>query len=206
MTEPTTATTEPTTEPTTTEPTTATTEPTTTSTTTTEPNPTETVEFWRDMAREQEKRAKDNVGKAKEYDKLVAASQTETERAQAAAEAAEQRAADMQGRIVAAEIKAALTGVVPDPAAVVGDLNLAKFVTDDGNVDAEAVTALRERYEKLAPAGDGPRTPAPTPGQGANTTPRAGQITREALDTMSQTQIHEARKAGLLNDILGIQS
>lgn len=161
---------------------------------------------WKAEARKWEDRSKANSGKAKEYDKLVAASQTETERAQAAAEAAEARVADMQGRIVAAEIKAALTGVVPDAAAVVDDLNLAKFVTDDGSIDTEAVTALRSRYEALAPAGDGPRTPAPTPGQGANSTPRPGQITEQALSGMTPAQIVEARKAGLLNDLMGIKA
>ena len=161
---------------------------------------------WKAKAREWEKRAKANSGKASEYDKLVTASQTETERAQSAAQQAEQRVAEMQGRIAAAEIKAALTGVVPDPAAVVDDLNLARFVNEDGEVDGAAVKTLREKYEAMKPAGtEGPRTPAPTPGQGANTQPRAGQITREQLDTMKPDAIVKARRDGLLNDILGIK-
>lgn len=160
---------------------------------------------WQAKSREWEKRAKENFGKATEYDKLVAASQTETERAQSDAAAARQHVDEMRSEIASAKIEAALTGVVPDPAAVVADLNLAKFVTDDGKVDAEAVTALRTKYEALAPAGNGPRTPAPTPGQGANSTPRAGQINREALDGMTPAEIVKARRDGLLNDVLGIQ-
>lgn len=161
---------------------------------------------WKAESRKWEGRSKENSKKAAEYDKLVAASQTETERAQADATAARQEAEAMRGQIAAAEIKAALTGVVADPAAVVDDLNLAKFVTDEGSIDAEAVKALRDRYAALSPTGtEGPRTPAPTPGQGANSTPRPGQITREALETMSPEAIVKARKDGLLNDVLGIR-
>lgn len=49
-------------------------------------------------------------------------------------------------KLAAAEIKAALTGVVETPTDVIDDLNLTKFVTDAGDVDTEAVTKLRERW------------------------------------------------------------
>lgn len=173
---------------------------------------TESEQDWKARARQWEREAKKAKAeaeklapKAAEYDKLDAASKTETERAQAAATAAEERAAAMQGRIAAAEIKAALTGIVPDPAAVVEDLNLDRFVTAEGEIDAAAVTALKEKYATFAPAGDGPRTPAPTPGQGANTQPRAGQLTREALKNMSPAEIVKAQSEGLLNDVLGVK-
>lgn len=52
-------------------------------------------------------------------------------------------------QLAAAKIEAALTGVVPDPSAVIGDLNLAKYVDEKGTVDAEAVAGLRERWTAI---------------------------------------------------------
>ena len=40
----------------------------------------------------------------------------------------------------------------------------------------------------------------------AASVPEHGQITREALDNMTAAEIVQARKAGRLNDVLGIQS
>lgn len=58
-------------------------------------------------------------------------------------------------RIAAAELRAALTGLVPDPALIVEDVNLAKFVTDDGEVDTDAVAAFRAKYEAQRPSFQG---------------------------------------------------
>lgn len=125
---------------------------------------------WKAEARKWEQRAKDNTSAARELATIKAAQQTAEERAQAAATAAEQRAAAAVQRVASAEIRAALTGVVPDPGAVVEDLNLARFIGDDGEVKADAVTALRTKYAALAPAG--PRAPAPNPAQGSGGTPK----------------------------------
>ena len=46
-----------------------------------EPNPTETVEFWKQKAREQEKRAKDNSAAAKRLAEFEDAQKSETEKA-----------------------------------------------------------------------------------------------------------------------------
>ena len=46
-----------------------------------DPNPTETVEFWKQKAREQEKRAKDNAAAAKRLAEIEEAQKTETEKA-----------------------------------------------------------------------------------------------------------------------------
>lgn len=108
---------------------------------------------WKAMARKHEDRAKENGAAARELEKLREASLSEAEKAVAEAEKRGRTAAltEVGQRIAAAEIKAALTGVVADPAAVVDDLNLAKFVTADGDVDAKAVTALKDRYAALIP-------------------------------------------------------
>lgn len=124
------------------------------------------AERWKRESRKHEGRAKENAGAAKRLAEIEAANQTAQERAEAAARAAEERAAAATVRIASAEIRAALAGVVPDPAAVVEDLNVARFLTDDGEVDAEKVSALRAKYAALAPSG--PRAPLPNPAQGSS--------------------------------------
>lgn len=104
------------------------------------------------------------VKKARE---IEAANQTAQEKAEAAARQAEERAAAAVRRIASAEIRAALTGVVPDPAAVAEDLDLSRFIdAESGDVRPEAVEALKAKYAALAPP-SGPRAPAPNPAQGA---------------------------------------
>lgn len=128
---------------------------------------------WKELARKNEQRAKENASAATELEKLRQSAMSDTEKA--VVEAKKAGAAEAQStfaqRIAAAEIRAALAGIVDDPQNVVDDLNLAKFVTDDGEVDAQAVQALRERWVSLvgqrkAPDfGQGQRgTTAPPPG------------------------------------------
>lgn len=116
-----------------------------------EPKPTETVDFWKAQARENEKRAKSNASAAQELEKLKASMMSETEKAVAEAEARGRASAvsEVGQRVAAAEIKAALTGIVPDPGDIVEDLNLARYVTDSGEVDTKAVAALKKKYEGL---------------------------------------------------------
>ncbi len=126
-----------------------------------EPKPTETVDFWKTQARENEKRAKANATAAKELEKLKASMMSDQEKAVTEAEARGRTAALSEGgkRLAAAEAKAALTGVVPDPAAIVEELDLARYVTDDGDVDMDAVGKLKAKYEAMRPNGDAPRDP-----------------------------------------------
>lgn len=95
--------------------------------------------------------------KAAKFDEAEAANLTEIEREREARTRAEQAAAEAvrtaAERIATAEIKAALTGLVDDPATIVEDLNLARYVTESGEVDAEAVTRLRDKYAALVKPG-----------------------------------------------------
>lgn len=131
---------------------------------------------WKAEARKWEQRAKDNKKALDEarpvldqWKALEEASKTELQRAQEAAQTAEERARATLQRVAAAEVKAALTGVVPDPAALLEDLNIARFVTPEGDVNAEAIGTLRDKYAALAPAPT-PRM-APNPAQGTSTQP-----------------------------------
>lgn len=94
---------------------------------------------------------------------------SDAEKAVAEAEARGRAEAQTQfgGRLVRSEFVAAAAKRNPgfDAAAVLDDLNLAKFVNDDGEPDAKAIAQAVERLipaETGVPSFDGgPRTPAP---------------------------------------------
>jgi len=162
------------------------------------------AEKWQALSKKNEGRAKANATAAKELEKLKASQMSDTDKAVAEAEARGRKAAGAEGsqRLAAAEIKAALTGVVPDPAAIVEDLNLARYVTDDGEVDGDAVVKLKAKFEGLAPkkpvkAGSTGSAEGGTRGSGD-----PEQLTRADLKGMSPKQINEAKKAGRLRDVL----
>jgi hypothetical protein len=90
--------------------------------------------------------------KASKYEEHQKATQSEHEKAIAEARA-EERVKAQSGfaeKLAAAEVKAALTGLVDDPDDIIEDLNLSRFVGADGEVDSEAVKALKTKYEGLA--------------------------------------------------------
>lgn len=103
-------------------------------------------------------------------------------------------------RVLAAELRAALTGVVPDPAAVVGDLTLSRFADDEGQLDPTKAAALRERFAGTQTSRRGPATPPGQGGDGGRIVP-PGQLTRDDLAQMSPAAIVEARRAGQLVDL-----
>lgn len=72
-------------------------------------------------------------------------------------------------RIVRAEVLAAATGTLKDPADAVGFLPLDQFtVADDGEVDTEAIKAAIAELVKAKPyLGAGPASPSPLPGGSA---------------------------------------
>jgi hypothetical protein len=103
--------------------------------------------------------------KVAEYDRLAEASKTAEERANEAATAADARALAATQRVARAEVKAALTGLVDDPNSIVEDLNLARFIDDDGEIDQAAIDKLKTKYAGFAKRG--PR-PDLSQGSGAN--------------------------------------
>lgn len=95
----------------------------------------------------------DVKAKAAKLDEIESASKSELEREREARTRAEEAAATAARtaaeRIAAAEVKAALTGLVDDPSIIIEDLNLGRYVTAEGDVDTEAVARLREKYQGL---------------------------------------------------------
>lgn len=127
---------------------------------------------------------------ATELAALKASQQTAEQRAAAEAQALRDEATQAMQRAAGITVRAALTGVVDDPDAIIEDLNLARFLGDDGQIDESAITALRDKYAAL---GGGTRRPRPDPSQasGAN-----GKTASEPRDEFASILQRELRGAG----------
>lgn len=135
---------------------------------------------WAAEAKKWEKRAKDNLTKlrnvepkAQEYDRLAAASQTAEERATEELQQSEARVALAYQKAARSEVKAALAAVVDNPDAILEDLDLSRFVDDEGDVDLEAVARLTRKYAGFS----NPRKPRPDPSQASGANNRSVTIT-----------------------------
>lgn len=127
---------------------------------------TETVEFWKQKAREQEKRAKDNAEAAKRLAEIEEASKT-----------AEQKAAEREAQAIKraeqAEARATRREVALDPA---GDGSLPALSGEDATLldsltNEDAMRALAKRLSAAAQAQASPRAPRPNPAQREGTSP-----------------------------------
>lgn len=74
---------------------------------TADPKPTETVDFWKTKAREQEKRAKENADARKRLDEFEEAQKTETQKAADRLREAEEKAQSLEFRATVAEVASA---------------------------------------------------------------------------------------------------
>ncbi len=90
---------------------------------------------------------------AKERDDLKAAGMTADEKAlnDAKNEGKAEGIKAAGAKLARAEVKAALAGLIDpaDMADIIEDIDLSKYVKDDGDVDEDAVKALRTKWEKL---------------------------------------------------------
>lgn len=125
------------------------------------------VEHWREQARKQEKRAKDNAAAATELQRLKDADKSEGERASEAAKAAEERAAKAERELMRLTV-AAEKGLTPSQARrLQGDSE------DDLRADADALlqdfpskpaaTATSRRPTEALGAGAGGGDPTDQP-------------------------------------------
>jgi hypothetical protein len=126
----------------------------------------EQAAYWRHHARKHEDRLKKQPSPAElrqlreqaaELERLQEENASADEKALKAArkEGASAERTRLGQRLAAAELKAAAAGKVAGFEALVEDLNLSKFVGEDGEPDAEAITATVERLIALAPAQQG---------------------------------------------------
>lgn len=108
-------------------------------------------------------------------------------------------------RVLKAEIKAAATGKLNDPADAMRYLDLSEFdVNDDGDVDAAAITAAIDSLvasKTYLAVQDGRRFPG-TPDAGTRKETRPQQYTREDMARMTPEQRADAFDKGLFADLL----
>lgn len=145
-----------------------------------EQKPTDTVEFWRTKAREQEKRAKDNATAATELAQIKDAQKTDQERATTAREQAEKRATDAEQRATRLEV-AYEKGLTPAQAK-----RLVGSTREELEADAEEV----KRDFPVAPTPPD-RTPRPDPSQGSR-----GGTTTSAADGVAEARKRFGTPAG----------
>jgi hypothetical protein len=141
----------------------------------------------------------DDAAKLAEYDRLVEASKTDLERAQERAEQNEQRATRAESRAVKAEISRLADGFA-DPSDALDSLNVSDYVTDDGDVDVEAIKAdlaeLLERKPHWAKAErKGGMRPDPAQGRGSS----------QPVPTRTE-QIAAAQAAGDMRTVLRLKA
>jgi len=105
------------------------------------------AEKYKALARKHEERAKANALAAKELAELKRNGMSETERAVAEATAkvrAEVRA-EVAGKLARQGFLAAAAGRIPNAADVADDINLGRYVGEDGEVDESGLKALVDR-------------------------------------------------------------
>ncbi|MEU4332337.1 hypothetical protein [Nonomuraea dietziae] len=148
----------------------------------------ETEVDWKAMARQWEKRAKENSKAADELDKVKKASMTETEKAVAEAEkrGRDTAAVEYGKRLAGAEFKAAVAAKGLDLGEALDLIDTNRFVDEKGDVDDDAIKKAVAKLAKIA-ASKGPGTSGGDfgGGNGSGAPPKN-------LDA----QIAEAKKAG----------
>lgn len=90
--------------------------------------------------------------------------------------------------LAAAEIRAALTGVVNDPDEVIDDLNLNKFVDSDDQPNQEAIAALKAKYTALLDGRRHKNTATLSPGASSST--MSTKTPKDAFANFIDTALH----------------
>lgn len=115
------------------------------------------VEKWKAQSRKHEERAKANAAAAKELEELKAANATDSEKA--VAEAVKKAVAEERSRGAAALARqvflAGAAGRIENPADVVEDVNLSKYIDSAGDVDEDGLAKLIDRLAPKPGKGDG---------------------------------------------------
>lgn len=143
---------------------------------------------WKALSRQNEARAKENAEKARLFDEHEEQGKTELQKALDKAAQAEARVKALEVQAVRAQVAAA-KGV---------DVDLLSGSTlEELEASADRLLAWRgAQIPKGAPASDA--------GQRGEEIRSSKQLTREDLKTMSAEQINQARRAGQLNDVMGL--
>lgn len=110
------------------------------------------AEKYKALMRKHEARAKENAAAAKELARIKREGMPEQERkvAEEVAKAVAEANAKNGARLARQAFLAAAKGVLPNPGDVADDVNLNRYVNDDGEVDEDG---LAELVKRLAPKG-----------------------------------------------------
>ena len=158
------------------------------------------VDKWKSLSRKNEQQAKSNMAAAKELEEIRKSQLTDTEKLieQTKTETAQSVRKEFATKLVDAELKAHLSGRVVDSDALLS-FEKSAFITEDGNIDSEAIQSWVEAHSKETGA------PAPDLGQGARgKNPSKSQIrSRDELANMSPADILQARTEGRLDSLMG---
>lgn len=158
------------------------------------------VDKWKSLSRKNEQQAKANNAAAKELETIRQSQLTETEKLieQTKTETALSVRREFANKLVDAELKSALHGMLMDADSLLS-FEKSSFILDDGNIDSEAIKSWVEAHSKST------ETPAPDLGQGSRgNNPSKSQIrSRDELKNMSPADILEARKDGRLDTLMG---
>lgn len=136
--------------------------------------------------------------------------EAEYEALQARREVEQAALAKANDRILKAEMRAQAAGRLTDPDDALRFIDLSSFeVGDDGAVDTVALSTAVDNLITQKPylaAQGGKRFQGGADG-GVRNEPnqQAPQLTREQLKTLTPEQINEAKKAGQLNDLMGVK-
>ncbi|MFP8960029.1 hypothetical protein ACLIYP_05570 [Streptomyces nanhaiensis] len=140
---------------------------------------------WKALARQWEKRAKENKGAAAELEKLREQQMTEQERAVKEAEKAGRTAAAAEygRRLAEAEFRAATAAAGVDLGDAAEFIDVGRFVGDDGEVNTAAIKSAVTRFAKLA----GPRGPGRSGGDmGGGAGDGAPSLAQQIADAKSK--------------------
>nr|DAF27162.1 MAG TPA: protein of unknown function (DUF4355) [Caudoviricetes sp.] len=143
---------------------------------------------WKALSRQNEARAKENAEKARLFDEHEEQGKTELQKAL-------DKAAQAEARVKALEVQATRAQVAAAKG-VDADL-LSGSTLEELEASADRLLAWRgAQIPKGAPASDA--------GHRGEEIRSSKQLTREDLKTMSAEQINQARRAGQLNDVMGL--
>ena len=158
------------------------------------------VEKWKSLSRKNEQQAKANAQAVKELDELKKSQLTDQERLIESTKEETRLAVRMEfaEKLVDAEFKANLNGRVLEGNALL-DFNKASFITEDANVDSDAIEAWVNAHSTKTDL------PKPDLGQGnRGSQSNLAQIrSRDELSNMTPADILAARKDGRLDALMG---
>jgi hypothetical protein len=159
------------------------------------------VEKWKTQSRKHEERSKANADAAKELEKIRASSMSETEKAVAEAkvQARLEALVEVGGKLATAELRAVAAGRIDDEqlSTLIENLDVTRFLDDDGEVDSEKV---KKFVDGIAPPAEGGTTTT----TGTTTRPR-GDLGQGARGTTSSVALNGDPLLDSLKSKLGIR-